>query len=101
MSSLLSMLTQPRLAHESGGGTPAGYPHATGNGSSADLARAASALQSALDSEKDPEDKAEIAKLLAACHKIEADRQKEGDSAMGLSSQHKFIRRSKQNQGAY
>lgn len=98
MSSLLSMIHNlPPVARESGGG----YPVKSGSSSGAALGRAADALQAALDAEKDPEDRAEIAKLLAACHKIEADRQKERDGAMGLSSQHKFIRRSKQSQGGY
>lgn len=95
MSSLLSALHNlPPVAHESGGGYPV-----RSSGSSGDLARACAALQAALDAEKDPEDKAELAKLLAACHKIEADRQKERDGAMGLSAQHKFIRRQNQSQG--
>lgn len=95
MSSLLSMIHNlPPVARESGGGYPV---HA--GGASGAIARACAALQAALDSEKDPEDRAEIAKLLAACHKIEADRQKESDGAMGLSAQHKFIRRQNQSQG--
>lgn len=99
MSSLLSggFRNMPPVAHESGGGAPSYGSSSSGS----DLKAAATALQRALDSEKDPEDRAEIAKLLAACHKIEADRQKERDGAMGLSSQHKFIRREKQNSGSY
>lgn len=86
----------PPVAHESGGGYPVSE-----SGTGGAIARACAALQSALDQEKDPEDRAELAKLLASCHKIEADRAKEKDSAMGLSAQHKFIRRDKQSRGAY
>lgn len=91
-----ALLNLPRVSHESGGGYPV---HSSG--AAGDIARACAALQAALDAEKDPEDRAEIAKLLASCHKIEADRQKERDSAMGLSAQHKFIRRQKQQSGGY
>lgn len=81
-------------------GQPAGGGYPThSSGTAGAIARACSALQAALDSEKDPEDRAELAKLLAACHKIEADRQRERDSAMGLSAQHKMIRRHKTSQG--
>ena len=80
------------------GGAGGGMPGAADNQSAeAALKQAAKALQAALNAEQDPEDKALIAKLLQGVHGLEAGRQKEQDAAMGLSAQHKFIRRQVQS----
>jgi len=57
------------------------------------LKRAASALEQAFRVESDPADKAEIAKLVAAVHKMLAGRAKEVDQAVGVGPGLKLAQR--------
>lgn len=87
----------PPVTHESGGGAP----NYGSGGAGPDIAAACAALERAMGKEKDPEEKQKLAALHAKCLEFEANKQKEKDSAMGVSAQHKFIRRSKQQSDGY
>lgn len=90
----------PSINLPGGSGGEASEPPAEESAEQSALQKAASALQQALQIEKDPQDKAMIAKLLQGVHSIEASRAKEADAAMGISPPMKFIRRQAQGQGA-
>ena len=82
--------------HSAPSAPPVAPAQASGSSESA-LNAALAAIDRAIAAEKDAEDEAELRKIAHAIQKVKADRQKERDDAMGLGSQHKFIRR--QNQG--
>lgn len=68
----------------SGGGTDPAIPL---------LSKAADFIQQFIQAEQDPQEKALGSKLLAQCHQIIGARDKERESAMGISPQLKFVQR--------
>lgn len=57
------------------------------------LEKAAQLIAQFVQAEQDPQEKALGSKLLAQCHQIVGARDKERESAMGISPQLKFVQR--------
>jgi len=89
------------LQHLMGPGGPPGGPGGDGDpgGAQEDAAEAAAlkkagaALEQAFQAETDPQDKAAIAKLVAAVHGLLAGRDKEKQDAIGMSPALKLAQR--------
>jgi hypothetical protein len=84
----------PHLPGGPAGPGPGGIPGQPDSPSAARaLDDAIAAVARFLDSERDPQDKAVAAKVLAQLHSLAGGRAKEADAAMGTSPTLKFVRR--------
>lgn len=89
----------PPDPNASGAAVSGSYPTQSDPAFSA-LADAAQDIQRFIGQEKDPQLKAEGAKLLQLCHALIAGGEKQHDSALGLTPQLKYVQRQQAMRGA-